>query len=58
MKLQPNELFHTPKDWAELERWIEKHPAHDGTRIHVYTAALMAWNLAAKLTNEEEGSEE
>lgn len=44
-------MFHTPKDWRELEAWIEKHPAHDGTRAHVLTAACMAWNLAAKITD-------
>ena len=49
-QLQPHGLFHTPEDWPELERWINLHTPDE--RTHLFTAAIMAWNLAAKLTNE------
>ena len=49
--LTPNNMFHTPDSWKEVVDWIEAHPRED--RIHLYTAAVMAWNLAAKITNEE-----
>ena len=49
-------LFTTPKDWKQLENWIELHPPED--RIHLYTAAFMAWNLATKLVNEVSNKEE
>jgi hypothetical protein len=49
--IEPWSFFHTPKSWDEIERWIEAHPKQD--RIHLYTAAVMAWNLAAKITNKE-----
>lgn len=46
-KLESHGLFHTPASAKELENWIERHNAED--RIHLYTAAGMAWNLAVKL---------
>lgn len=49
-------LFTTPKDWEQLQNWIELHPPED--RIHLYTAAFMAWNLATKLVNEVSNKEE
>jgi len=49
--LKPHNFFHTPESWDEVERWIEQHPQED--RIHLYTAAIMTWNLAAKITNKE-----
>jgi len=48
MTLTPVNMFHTPADMAELQGWIERHSPQD--RAHLYTAAMMAWNLAAKLT--------
>jgi hypothetical protein len=45
-------LFHTPEDWNELVVWIHKHSLED--RAHLTTAAAMAWNLAAKLTEDGE----
>jgi hypothetical protein len=42
-------LFTTPKDWKQLENWIELHPPED--RAQLYIAAFMAWNLATKLVN-------
>lgn len=50
--IKANELFHTPDGWGEIMDWIEKHNSED--RAHLITAAAMAWNLAAKLTNEME----
>lgn len=49
--LEPWSFFHTPENWNEIEQWIDAHPKQD--RIHLYTAAVMAWNLAAKMTNKE-----
>jgi len=48
-KLTPHGLFNTPDDWAAINAWIERHAPED--RLHLMTAAMMAWNLAAKLTN-------
>lgn len=44
-------MFHTPRDWNELQSWIEEHPPED--RAHLYTAAIMAWNLAASIVSKE-----
>ena len=50
--LKPVELFHTPENWGELNKWIMIHS--DGVeRTHVMTAAYMAWNLACKIANDE-----
>jgi hypothetical protein len=49
--IKPNNFFHTPESWDEVERWIEAHPKE--ARVILYTAALMAWNLAAKTVNKE-----
>jgi hypothetical protein len=48
VRLEPVGLFHTPADWPELQAWIESHAPSE--RAHLYTAACMAWNLAARLT--------
>ncbi len=50
-RIQPVELFHTPKRWDELEAWIKTHNPEE--RPHLYTAAMMAWNLACHFTNAE-----
>jgi hypothetical protein len=34
-----------------MQMWIELHRKED--RVHLYTAALMTWNLAAKTVNKE-----
>ncbi len=47
MKIQPQNMFHTPESWDELHKWIEAHSPED--RAHIMTAAVMAWNLAAKV---------
>ena len=50
MKIEPIGLAHTPEDWKELMEWLE---GHNGSERGVATvAALMAWNLAASITNE------
>ncbi len=51
-RIKAEEMFHTPKDWDELMDWIERH--NPEIRPRLITAALMAWNLAAKFTNAEE----
>jgi hypothetical protein len=38
---------------AAIESWINLHPKEE--RIHLYTAAYMAWNLAVEIsTNQKE----
>ena len=49
-ELEPVGLFHTPKDWEEIEHWINRHPKDE--RGHLIMAALMTWNLACKLSKE------
>jgi len=48
-RIKPEEMFHTPKDWEELMDWIMRHNPDD--RAHLTTVAVMAWNLAARITN-------
>ena len=48
--LTPNNMFHTPESWKEVVDWIELHSKED--RVHLYTAAVMAWNLAAKASGD------
>lgn len=52
MKIQHVDMFHTPNGWDEIEAWITRHNAEE--RAHLWTAAVMAWNLAAELTNQTE----
>ncbi len=52
MKIEPIEMFATPKSWKEVERWIEAHAPEE--RAHLYTAALMTWNLAVHLNGKSE----
>ena len=51
MQIKPMGLFNTPEDWQVIEEWIMAHAPED--RLHLWTAAGMAWNLAAKLTAPE-----
>ena len=50
MQIQEVGMFHTPESWDEPHEWIERHTGHE--KAHVMTAAVMAWNLAAKITKE------
>ena len=50
MTIQPHGLFNTPESFEVIEEWINSHPAED--RIHLWTAAMMTWNYAAKLIAE------
>ncbi len=52
MNIKPIGLFNTPDSWSVIEQWIEAHPAEE--RAHLWTAAGMAWNLAASLQKETE----
>ena len=49
MKIEAQGMFHTPKDFDELFLWIDSHSRED--RAHLYTAAMMSWNLAASITS-------
>lgn len=55
MIIKPVELFHTPASWAELQDWIEGHTGSE--RAVATVAAVMAWNLAASITNEKEAKD-
>jgi len=51
--LEKHGMFNTPDDLAALESWINLHSPEE--RIHLYTAAYMAWNLAVEIsTNQKE----
>jgi len=50
--LQQINLFHTPNDWDELMKWINLHDKED--IAHLAIASAMAWNLAAKITKENQ----
>ena len=51
--LEKHGMFNTPDDLAALESWINLHSPEE--RIHLYTAAYMAWNLAVDIsTNQKE----
>ena len=52
--IKPSKLFATPDDQDALARWIESHPPCD--RLHLYTAAGMAWNLACQTLEDENKS--
>jgi hypothetical protein len=53
-RLKPNGMFHTPDSADALWDWLARLPAADGVRVAAITAAMMAWNLAAKLSNESD----
>ena len=48
-KLQPVGLFHTPDSVDELQDYLAQFTGTDAVLAN--TAAFMAWNLCAKLTN-------
>lgn len=52
VKMEPVQLFNTPENWGELNKWIELHSNYH-ERMHVMTAAYMAWNLACKIANDQ-----
>ena len=50
--IKPLGIFHTPKSWAELMRWVHAHSPEE--RSAIVTAVGMTWNLACKEVNEKE----
>ena len=48
-KLQPVGIFHTPESVDELQDYLAQFTGTDAVLAN--TAAFMAWNLCAKLTN-------
>lgn len=52
MALEPNTLFATPENKEEFASWLDGFKGQE--KIIALTAASMAWNLAAKLVNEQE----
>lgn len=49
-----NDMFATPGDMESLMQWITAHTGSE--RAVAATAAGMAWNLAAKLLDEQEAN--
>ena len=49
---KPMGIFHTPKSWAELMKWVHSHSPEE--RAAIVTAVGMTWNLACKEVNEKE----
>ena len=49
--IQPHGFFNTPESFDVIEAWINRHPKED--RIHLMTAAMMTWNYACKVVNDE-----
>jgi len=49
--LEPNALFDTPESTDALAQWLDGFKGDE--KMIALTAASMAWNLAAKIVNEE-----
>lgn len=51
MTLETNKLFATPESKEDFVLWLDEFKGEE--KMIALTAASMAWNLAAKLVNEE-----
>jgi hypothetical protein len=51
-KIEPVGHFHTPGSMEEFESYLANFSGSEAIVAH--TCAWMAWNLACKITNEEE----
>lgn len=51
MLIKPTNLFATPTDMEGLMKWCELHTGSE--KAVATTAAMMAWNLACKIVNDE-----
>lgn len=51
MTIEPNHLFNTPESKEEFAAWLDSLKGEE--KFIAVNAAAMAWNLAAKLVNEE-----
>jgi hypothetical protein len=49
--IKPCNIFHTPEDMDELEAYLSKF--NGGEAVAARVSAMMAWNLACKLTAPE-----
>jgi hypothetical protein len=49
--IKPCNIFHTPEDMDELEQYLANFSG--GEAIAARVSAMMAWNLACKLTAPE-----
>ena len=52
MKIEGTNFFHTPENMKELQDWLSSLNGSEAAMAT--TAAMMAWNLAVKITNTEE----
>lgn len=53
--IKPNAMFVTPEDIKDLEDRIENY--YGTEKLAAWMGAMMAWNLACKIVNEEEAEE-
>jgi len=51
MTIKASNFVHTPKDWDEIQKYVESALQRED-RVVGYVVASMAWNLAASLTND------
>ena len=49
--IQPNNMFATPKDVQEFQKWLDNLSGNEA--MIAMTASAMAWNLASKIIDEE-----
>lgn len=57
LNIEPAIMFNTPENWRELNKWIMAH-SDPQERIHIMTAACMAWNLACSIVNDEASNDD
>jgi hypothetical protein len=55
-EIKQNKMFNTPDSMESLQDWIERLNGQE--RVVAYTAAGMAWNLAAKLVGDKNTEED
>ena len=47
-RLKKIALVNTPKNWGDLQRWLDLHSG--GEKVVAWTAAAQGWNLAISTT--------
>jgi len=55
LMIKPCNLFHTPADMHELENYLDNFTGSEAIAARV--SAMMAWNLACRLTTPEDNKQ-
>jgi|TARA_B110000967_G_scaffold112012_1_gene114679 hypothetical protein len=55
MNIKPVDVFDTPDNMKELQDYLSQF--HGGEAVVAQTCAWMAWNLAAKITADDDDRE-